>query len=248
MRRGALAISSALVVFLAGCREEILHDLDESRANQTVVVLERADIAVKKSRSGSLWTISVSRDDALDALAIIERSRMLSRDLFRNKEESKGLLPSREDRRHALERRLAWTLETTLERMPLVLEAKVHLRFEDASSPGGREEKVKSAGVLLVVDEDAPGIAARAQELVAAASGLEAGRISVVLSIAPAAEKPVAPPAPGLSRRMGLGAGFVAVAIALALALVRVRRPELPRRRTPEPLRPISPSTSTEIQ
>ena len=169
---------------LCACREEILHELDEMRANQVQLVLERSSIEAEKVRSGAGWNIVVPHSQATAALAVLEQSRILWRDLSRFKDLSQNFIQSREERAHAAERQIAWTMEQTLERIPGVLEARVQLHLNQQSlDPFG--PKVKDSGsVLLVVNGDRPHEAEPMKRLISGATGVEPDSIAVLVSSA----------------------------------------------------------------
>ena len=117
--------------FCFGCRETILHNLDESQANKVLVLLHEHMIPVEKEPEGIKWNVLVSKDEAILALKIIEGSRLLYRDLTREIQEPKGLLASKEERVAYLERQTAADLEKTIESIPGIIEAHIHFYVED---------------------------------------------------------------------------------------------------------------------
>ena len=186
MRVIRLILCLQLLLFCAGCGEKILHGLDELRANQVTVVLARAGIDSRKVRDGSSWAVEVDDDSVTGALQALEESRILMRDLTRFRDQPSGLLMSREERAHHLERKFAWNLEQTLERVPGVLEARVHL-FEQDGDPdvfaaAQESDEVESGSVLLVTDGNTEISPSYVQQLVSGASGIPAKQISVLLS------------------------------------------------------------------
>ena len=82
-----------LLLSVTACRETILHDLDELRANQVIVVLSHAGVEGIKERDGAKWSVSVPKESAPTALETLEESRILKRDLQRFQEEPSGLHP-----------------------------------------------------------------------------------------------------------------------------------------------------------
>ena len=184
MRRGICFLLSFVVLLaFTACEEKILHDLDELQVNQVRVVLARAGIEATKVREGALWSVSVAAAEATRALTHLEESRVLKKNLRKFDDESSSLIQSREERTHFLERKLSWGLEQTLERIPVVLEARVHLYLE----PGEKlallpEKKRQSASVLIVSTEEGAIDVESVKELVAGASGIESASVTVVLS------------------------------------------------------------------
>ncbi|MFN8389857.1 MAG: hypothetical protein U0136_06175 [Bdellovibrionota bacterium] len=241
-------LSVATLLFGCGCREEILHDLDELHANQVQLVLNHAGIESEKVRSGALWNVTVSRSRSAGALSSLEQSRVLWRDLSRFKEQSGGFIQSREERARESERQVSWTMEQTLERLPGVLEARVQLEIADQSADLSAAHQPRSGSVLLVVNElKAPDVH-EVKQLVAGGTGLSPEAISVVVAQPPKEARPMlrheggeSPPLTEsrggerkweLAVRLGL-LGSVGMVFVLLLAWLRLRR-----RKKAERLRP----------
>ena len=131
MRR--LALLS--VLSLCGCATELLHGLDERQANEVCAELDARGIPAEKSaddRPGS-FLVSVPRTDAARAI-----SALAARDLPRQGGKGvgetfadPGLLPSPAAERARLSASLAVDLERTLEAIPGVTAARVHLALPD---------------------------------------------------------------------------------------------------------------------
>ena len=169
----------------SGCEETILHDLDELRANQVLVVLSRVGISAEKKREGALWNVEVNSSEISLALSTLEESRVLKRELSRFAEKSSGLMPSREERTYLAERQLAWNLEGTLEQLPEVLEARVHLYLENKDHFSLEPQKHSdSASVLLVYSGANPPMPEEIREIVSGASGVKKESVSVIFSAA----------------------------------------------------------------
>ena len=224
----------------AGCKEEILHDLDELRANQAQLALERASVRVDKVRSGGGWNIRVDSSNTVRSLAVLEKSRLLWRDLSRFKEHSSSLILSREQRAQAAERETAWTLEQTLERIPGVLEARVQLYVQPKEEFDLRKGGERSGSVLLLAEKTGTVDAAQIKQLVSGATGIAAQLISVVVSAdevlaeKPAHEKPqpLAPAPVETIRLSELERRCLAAAAALSIFLIfRIASRALRRRR-----------------
>lgn len=193
IKRGSWAKLLALVpilFFVAACREEILHELDELKANQVQLVLKRKGIDSRKSKaSGGLWNIDVPSTQVLNSLSELERSRVVLRDLARFKGFDLNLLSSREERRQASEQKSAWSIEQTLEKISGVLEARVHLELPLESDPP-QKLKPGSASVLLVVDEKLELEESKLKTLIAGAAGISAESIGLFLSRERSREQP----------------------------------------------------------
>ena len=174
-----------ILIASSGCEETILHDLDELRANQVLVVLSREGISAEKKREGALWNVEVSSSEISLALSTLEESRVLKRELSRFAEKSSGLMPSREERTYLAERQLAWNLEGTLEQLPGVLEARVHLYLENKEQFSLEPQKSSdSASVLVVYSGAHSPLPEEIREIVAGASGVKKESVSVIFSAA----------------------------------------------------------------
>lgn len=173
-----------LALFLAtACNERILHDLDEMRANQVMVVLSEAEISAGKEREGSHWSIAVSRSEVASALRAIEESRVLRRDLERSTEQSDSFLRSKEERAYTIERETAWGLERTLEQLPGVLEVRVHLSRTGKEHQIFEEESVHDSASVLVIA--APGRSpdeTQIRKLVSGAAGVDTEKVIVLVT------------------------------------------------------------------
>ena len=180
--RSGKNITYLFLFFITSCREVIVHDLDELRANQLKLILENNEIAVSKERLGSFWQISVAADQAQRALGIIEKSRILLRDVNRFKEQSKSILQSREEKNQLLLKELAWGLEQTLERYWGVLEARVHLNFPLTPDFVSPNKTPATASVLLMVKEKVEINEAEIKQIVSGASGIVPEKISLIIS------------------------------------------------------------------
>ena len=181
---GALLFASALA--LGACGVDVEHALDERQANQIVALLDEHGIAADKARdeAGEGYKVAVARADLarsfqiLDAFDLPRRGRRgMSETLA-----ERSLVPSTAEERARLSAAGAAELERTLERVPGVVSARVHLaqadgvRFDSPAPPA-------RAAVLLRTD-GAPGIsAADVQALVAGAtSGLDPASVAVVVA------------------------------------------------------------------
>jgi type III secretion protein J len=178
-----LSLCLLLTGAVSGCEEQILHDLEESQANRVRVLLGREGISAAKVRESGGWSISVASSAAAPALALLEDLRVRTRVAAPQPQSSQSLLQSKEERRQAAERALAWEIEQTLERLPGILEARVHLnRGRDESSLLPREPPVQSASVLLIAQAHAPVEGAQARTLVAGAAGLKQEEVNVLVA------------------------------------------------------------------
>lgn len=177
-----LALPVILVFLsLAGCRERILHDLDEIRANRISVILHRSGIEAQKVREGTLWSIAVPSAAAQAALQAIEDSRAMKLPPPELSAAPSSLIPTQEERSHFFERAAAASLEQTLERIPGVYEARVHLNTATSGHSSLRlENKEGSSSVLLVSSQPEAIDEGKVKKLVAGGAGIKESSITVV--------------------------------------------------------------------
>ncbi|MDR2337653.1 MAG: hypothetical protein LBE20_03260 [Deltaproteobacteria bacterium] len=172
---------------LTSCKEVILHDLSETKANKVCVILNEYKITADKVKAGNNWNIQVPIKDVFSALRILDKSRFLKRDSLKTKTENKGFMVSKDERQKALERELAMNLEETLEAIPEILEARIHFYF---SAPNDfdllLEPKQKSASVLLVVnsqvDTNDDNLKSIVIQLISGAAGVEEQGINIIVA------------------------------------------------------------------
>ena len=178
---------AALSFGILGCEENILHDLDEFRANKVLVLLSRKDIDAAKQRTASGWSISVADKDVDGALAVLEESRIFNRDGKKKKQQSRSIIQSSEEKKRTIELQLASDLEATLERLPGVLEARVHLnlRSKERLQISSRSKK-QSASALIILEDTKLLDPLQAGNLIAGAAGVAKDEVSVILVAAKA--------------------------------------------------------------
>lgn len=177
-----LILLGIYLLCLGGCQEQILHDLDEARANRIKVILAEASIEAKKVREGAAWSIAVTSSDATAALAALDQTRVLKPRIVLPNRRSRSMIQTREERANILERNLAWNLEQTLERLPRVLEARVHLHFGvDDGFQLIPMPNNNSASVVLLTASAAAIDTSRVKKLVAGASGVPEQSVTVIL-------------------------------------------------------------------
>jgi type III secretory pathway lipoprotein EscJ len=176
---------------LAGCKEQILHDLSETEANRIVSRLQGAELhAEKRLQSDGRWAIALPERQASTGLRYLEDRRVLSSQRGDALQFTKGgFVPSREEQRFRYERSIATAIEESLQAVRGVLEAHVHLNLPKADTLFGEraDKSVGSSSVLLLVDERFETSDHDIARLVAGAVGLPADKISVLRSMAVAA-------------------------------------------------------------
>ena len=174
-----LCVLVFLCLALSGCQEVILHQLDELQANKIRVVLAKHGIEATKERNGELWNVSVAANDVPKALTYLDNERVLQRGIRRNQTQSSGFLQSRREKEYAMERNLSWSIERTLEAIPYIREARVHLRMAEGEIPLFEKQRSKSASVLVVASGKQN--LSYIKKLVSGASGIDANEVEVIV-------------------------------------------------------------------
>jgi type III secretion protein J len=245
--RGCYALA-LLAVGVAGCGLELEHNLDERQANGIVAVLEQAGVSADKAPEegqADAYKIVVPRSEAGRAFALLE-ARDLPRRGQRGLSETfakDSLLPSPVEDRARFAAALGAELERTLERVPGVAAARVHLALP-AEEPlvGASAHGRPTASVLLRAGAAPLGIGELdVKRLVAGAvPGLQAADVGVV--VAGAAVEPAPPPfervgplkvareSRTLTATLATSALGIIVLLALGLAYTALRLGQLRRR------------------
>ena len=172
-----------LVLLFLGCREQILHGLDERRANKAQLLLLQASIGAEKLRQGKEWSIAVDSDDVERALALLEHFRLPRRESGHSVGNSGGLLVSSEEKEREHENENCIRAEQSLEQLPGVLEARVHVsanRSAQAIFPSS--PVLRSASVLLVLETGTNLDETHVRSFLSGTLGVSAERISVMVS------------------------------------------------------------------
>jgi type III secretion protein J len=229
MRVSRYSMIAAALLCGAGCSLELEHGLDERQANQVATLLESAGIAADKSiedGAGNTFKITVPRADAPRAFALIE-----SHDLPRRGQKGLaetfsggGILPSAVEERARLGAALSAELEHTLEGLPGVTAARVHLALPEVDALSGEGARPRpTASVLLKSTTPLPIADSDVKKLVAGAvNGLQAADVSVVMANVPAAEAPMAFDHVGPVRVAHESRGTLAAFATSTLALILV--------------------------
>ena len=213
-RRDRVLQLVAVVLLLLGCQEELVHDLDEQSANRVQLALLHAGLRAEKTRSGEAWSIAVDSKNLTEALAVVEATRVLRREKRRAPESSLSLLMSREEREQLNLRSSTLSLERTLEGLPEVLEARVHVRATGVGERGG--VVAESASVVVAAGREVVGAVEEIRTIASGALGIPPERLKVVLRIeqfqnrAESPPKSVGAPAPWWwPSLLGIGATLV---------------------------------------
>ena len=158
----------------------MLNELDEVRANKVKVILADQGIAGRKIRIGSRWNIAVDSDQVDSALRVIDSSRLLTRELTRVKPDSAPLFRSRGEKEQQMLRTAADELAQTIEGIPGVLEAHVHL-YRPAADALDPALRAGSASLLAVLTADCKIDSPAMVQLISGATGIEPARVAVNL-------------------------------------------------------------------
>ncbi|MCA9730341.1 MAG: secretion protein [Candidatus Eisenbacteria bacterium] len=248
------ALMLALGVLLAGCqRVDVMSDLNEVDAVDLIVLLRQNGISATKSAAGSgqdvTWTIAVSPRDASNAfLVLAENDRPRPRpegfaDFFGNSK----LIPTETEEKAMFLQAQAGELSRTIESMPGVIDARVHISIPEQdplrSLMEGERPPVPRASVFVKLwapERDAPEAThVTAQDIKTLVSGsverLDASNVAVVL-------KSVVPtPAPAKGRGLDPTLLFYPLAaltllLVILLAVLAVRNRSLSRQVSERPV------------
>ncbi|MCC6953889.1 MAG: hypothetical protein IT290_07200 [Deltaproteobacteria bacterium] len=187
----SLFTSLLLTFALSGCLDQVVHDLDEPRANAILVALSSQGIDATKTREPEGWTIEVPRGERSRAMALIESER-LSPTTDGRPTPSRGFLSTREERSYVLKRQIAADLERSLRQIPGVRDARVHVSAPSHDDGKSHQELTQTAGALLVHDPLRTIDVALVQSVIGSAIGVDHSKVSVSLI---ADDRPASAPA-----------------------------------------------------
>lgn len=145
-----------MLLLLAGCGVELEHGLDERQANQAVTLLAGSGISADKVAGdgpASTYTIVVPREDAARAFRLLEDHdlpRQGQKGLAETFADS-SLLPSPIEDQARYAAALQAELERTLEGLPHVTSARVHLALPVDDPLSGAPAARPTGSVLLKV-------------------------------------------------------------------------------------------------
>jgi type III secretion protein J len=183
---------------LAGCGVELEHGLDERQANEICALLEQAGVAADKQPEegqANVYKIVVARGETGRAFALLE-ARDLPRRGQRGLSETFAkdtLLPSPVEDRARLTAALAAELERTLEGVPGVTTARVHLALPPEEPLVGDAAHARPTASVLLKATHAGISDGDIKRLIAGAvPGLQTADVGVV--IAGSAPEPAPPP------------------------------------------------------
>src|SRR5512138_2311229 len=190
------------VLAIACGREEILHGLEESQANQVIVALDEGGVSAAKQREEGVdgaWRVEVGRSEsALAQQLLAERELPRERSPGFGEVFGKGsVAPTSLEERALYLHALSGELSRSVEAIDGVLAARVHLALPPSDSLRLEPSPPPRAAVLVKarsgwrprVEQLSPGI----QSLVAGAvSGLDPSAVSVVVEASPIQRGPAA--------------------------------------------------------
>jgi len=185
MRVWALSLALALT----GCGVELEHNLDERQANEVASVLESSGIAADKAvedGNANAYKIVVARSEAGRAFSLLEARDLPKRSLRGLSDTFAGgtLLPSPVEDRARYGAALAAELERSLEEIPGVVSARVHLALPPEEPLVGDAAHARpTASVLLKTSQKLALADADIRRLVAGAvTGLQSADVGVVVA------------------------------------------------------------------
>lgn len=168
----------AILLALLGCKETILHDLNEREANKIRLTLGDFGIAVDKLKSASNWDIEVERGEAKNALKILEYLRLPKYSKVAGS--SSSFISSKQERDIIWEKQLTFDIENTLSEIPGVIDSRVHIVFDHASPTGAA--KGVSGSILLFTLNGATVNLNQVKELVAGAAAISKENLAILLA------------------------------------------------------------------
>jgi type III secretion protein J len=185
MVRLVTAVCALLV--LAGCRTEIYSKLDESDANDMLVVLRNANIDATKELAdgGKAWRVTVSEEKVVQAMNVLRDSGLPKKphanlgELFKKD----GMVSSPVEDKVRFLHGLSQELSETLSRIDGVMTARVHIVLPE-NDPRGKLQLPSSASVFMKFHPSVnlgPIIPSIRQLVARSIEGLDPERVSVTL-------------------------------------------------------------------
>jgi type III secretion protein J len=183
----------ALLVACSGV--DLQSGLDERQANDAVIALDQAGIGAEKLREEGArvptYRLRVASGDVAQALKVL-RSQELPRENPKGVVELMGqpsLIPTATQERALHVAALAGELARTLETIDGVLAARVHLSLPDDNPLREAEHKATPSASVLIKARTGTALAEDDVKRLVAGSveGLAPARVSVVMTVAPAA-------------------------------------------------------------
>lgn len=246
--RGSRLAGLSLAVGLLACDAELYHDLPERHANEALLALRQVGLHADKRPSGrtsrgTAYTLIVPRREEERALSVLSEQGLPGIEPRSNSESKLVMLPSEARAQQLAQRELA--LIETLESLPQVSHARVHLAFAEPDPLSPTAQLRPTASVLLRVRGPLSHKPTDIAELVArSVVGLDAADVTVLTYQAALPTRPDAMATetrglllPLLGALCGLLAGVIA---ALVVALVRSRRRDVAPKKTEHALHALT--------
>lgn len=180
------------LLLLSACREVVIRDLSERRANQALLLLAEGEVKAKKAQAGESWNLSVKQKDFAKSLRVLKKFRFFQKEKSSHSKISSSFIPSRAEQELEIENLKTSRLEETIKSFSSVLEVHVHLNLQGEKAQFFEEEKNntnKSASVFIVSDNSQSLEILKIKNLVSGASGVSAKNVNIVVQ----EEKSVSP-------------------------------------------------------
>jgi type III secretory pathway lipoprotein EscJ len=158
-----------ILIFLVGCKVDLVQNVEPKEAARMVSILSEAGVEVfQKLQANGNWSLSVKQEALLPAMTILDQYRLtpLKKEVAKDE---KSLFPTPDEERRYSEKKRAQSIEETLRSLPLVLDARVLL------TPPTSASIVVFAKPNFSVTEN------ELKDIVSGASGITTGGIHVLL-------------------------------------------------------------------
>jgi type III secretory pathway lipoprotein EscJ len=182
-----------IVLLGAGCDVVLARGLADDRARELVAELDQHGIPVRAIRESATHSmrLETGRDSVAEAVTLLGRAqheRAAARGAEAASEQPTRWVETRSEQRQREATGLARALESSLQRLPEVVEARVHISLPSGLGMLPETETQPAASVLLLLASDNGSQRAAAQELVAGAVGaLAPEAVRVVEALRPRA-------------------------------------------------------------
>ena len=214
-----------MLLCAAGCGVELEHNLEEREANQVLAVLDEAGITADKQAEdgpGGRYLVSVPRADVPRAVRLLAERDLPRRGPPGLSALSSSLLPSPTESRARYAAALSAELERTLQAVPGVQAARVHVALPSEDPLVPDEPGPRPTASLLVRARGPLGLDDAALKRLVA--GAVQGLLPADVSVAITREEPLPQPRPtvarGRDRMTTVAASALVVILLLGLGLV----------------------------
>jgi type III secretory pathway lipoprotein EscJ len=182
MHKTYLLLTFISFLMILGCKEEVVHDLDETSVNKILIQLKKSGIKAKKIRQkDESWSLQVTSDESLKAYAVIDRYRMLPQ---KEPRMDSSLFSSESANQFQTERLISSEIERLIKEIPGTISVKVHIKFEEQHSLFGKKQYGQSngSGSVVVITDDTTNLEVDTiRRLAASASGLLSDHIQIYI-------------------------------------------------------------------